>query len=71
MSTAFWDAFWAGLACPAQLYALRHDEYYKHVGQVDAAWKKVGGYIYGGIGSMARDIDDRYGGERTRRSRWL
>jgi hypothetical protein len=66
MSTAFWDAFWAGLACPTQLYASRHDKNYKQFGRVDTAWKKVGGYIYGSIDSMADDIDNRKSDKRAR-----
>ncbi len=66
MSTAFWDAFWAGLACPTQLYAPRHDENYKQFGRVDTAWKKVGGYICGGIDSVAHNIDDRKDTKRAK-----
>ena len=66
MSTAFWDAFWAGLACPTQLYALRHDEKHKQVGRVDTAWKKVGGYIYGSIDSRADNMDSRYDDKRAK-----
>ncbi len=66
MSTAFWDAFWAGLACPTQLYALRHDENYKHVGQVDAAWKKAGGYIHRSIDSIVDDSGKRYSNKRAK-----
>jgi hypothetical protein len=66
MSSAFWDAFWAGLACPTQLYALRHDENYKHVGQVDAAWKKAGGYIHRSIDSSVDEIDHQNRDNRTK-----
>jgi hypothetical protein len=66
MSTAFWDALWAGLACPTQLYASRHDENYKHVGRVDTAWKKVGGYIYGSIDSIVDDRDTQYSDKRAK-----
>jgi hypothetical protein len=66
MSTAFWDAFWAGLACPTQLYASRHDENYKQFGRVDTAWKKVGGYIYTSIDSMGDNIDKGDGDERAK-----
>ena len=66
MSTGFWDAFWAGLACPTQLYAHRRDENYKHVGRVDTAWKKVGGHIYGSIDAMADDNDKRDRGKRAK-----
>ena len=64
LRTAFWDAFWAGLACPTQLYAARHDK--NHVGRVDTAWKKVGGYIYGSIDAMADNIDNRYSDKRAK-----
>jgi hypothetical protein len=66
MNTAFWDAFWAGLAGPIQLYAPRHDESYKHVGRVDTAWEKVGGYIYGSIDSLADNMDSRYDDKRAK-----
>ena len=66
MSTAFWDAFWTGLACPTQLYAPTHGERYKHVGRVDAAWKKVGGYISDGIKGCSNQIDDRPSDQRTK-----
>jgi len=59
MNTAFWDAVWGGLACPTQLYAPTHAGNYKHVGRVDAAWKKVGGYIYESLDSMADNVDKR------------
>ena len=66
MNTPFWDAFWAGLACPTHLYATRHDENYKHVGRVDTAWKKVGGYISESIDLIKTDSDDRRGDNRAK-----
>jgi hypothetical protein len=66
MSTAFWDAFWSGFACPTQLYASRHDENYKQLGRVDTAWKKVGGYIYDSIDLIADNTDARHRGKRTK-----
>jgi len=59
MRTGFWDAFWAGLSCPTLLYASRHDEKYKQIGCVDAAWKQVGGYLYGGIALVVADHADQ------------
>jgi hypothetical protein len=59
MTTAFWDAFWNGLTCPTQLYAPLHGDRYKHVGRVDAAWKKVGGYISDGMKGCSDQVRDR------------
>ena len=59
MKTAFWDAFWDGLACSTQLYAAPHDEKYKQCGRVDAAWEKVGRYISASINSTLDDTDER------------
>ena len=59
MKTGFWDAFWDGLACSTQLYTAPHDENYKQCGRVDAAWKKVGGYISASIDSTRDDTDER------------
>jgi hypothetical protein len=66
MSTAFWDAFWAGLACPTQLYAPTRGDRYKHVGQVDVAWKKVGGYIADGMKDCSDQVKDRPSNKRTK-----
>jgi hypothetical protein len=57
--TGFWDAFWAGLACPTLLYPSRKDEKYQQIGRVDAAWKQAGGYIYRGVDSIADGADHR------------
>jgi hypothetical protein len=66
MSAAFWDAFWAGLACPTELYAPTHGDRYRYVGQVDAAWKKVGGYISAGMKDCSDQIEDRSSKQRTK-----
>ena len=66
MSTAFWDALWAGLACPTQLYAFRRDEKYTQVGRVDTAWNKVGSYVYGSIDTLADNVGDREGNKRAK-----
>ena len=59
MSTAFWSAFWAGLACPTQTYTCPHDENYREVGRVDRAWEKVGRYISQSMNSSAEESHGR------------
>ena len=59
MKTAFWDAFWDGLACSTQLYGPPRDEDYRRCGRVDTAWEKVGGYVSAGIDSTWDDTDER------------
>jgi hypothetical protein len=66
MSKPFWDAFREGLACPARLYASRRDENRKAVGRIDAAWKKIGGYLYDSIDSMAGNVRDRRRDKRVK-----
>jgi len=66
MNTAFWDAFLTGLACPTDLYTSRHGEDYEHVGSVETAWRKVGGYIYGSIDLGKTEGTDRYNRKRTK-----
>jgi hypothetical protein len=65
MSTAFWSAFWSGLACPTQAYIRPHDENYKDIGRVDRAWEKVGRYIYQGMNSIAEEPHDRRNDKRA------
>jgi hypothetical protein len=60
MSTAFWSAFWSGLACPTQAYIRPHEENYKDIGRVDRAWEKVGQYIYQSMNSSAEESHGRH-----------
>ena len=66
MSTAFWSAFWAGLACPTQVYTPSHDENYRDVGRVDRAWETAGHYIYQSLNSSAEDSLARQNDKRAK-----
>jgi hypothetical protein len=53
MSSGFWEAFWMGLGCSADLYFRGRQHDYRHLGRVDTAWKSVGGYIYESIDTLS------------------